>query len=100
MRVARFVRCAPPLALAALVGCADEPTAPTTIESSPGAAEATVLTFRTISAGLAHSCGLTTQNRAYCWGYNQFGQLGDGTNVNRSVPTAVAKGLAFRLISA
>ncbi|HET9274776.1 MAG TPA: hypothetical protein VFN96_01765, partial [Gemmatimonadales bacterium] len=100
MRVANLVRSALLVALPSFIGCADEPTAPTGMEPSPGAAAATVLTFRTISAGGFHSCGVTTDDRAYCWGYNQFGQLGDGTNVNRMVPTRVAGGLAFRQVSA
>ena len=36
-----------------------------------------------------HSCGLTTTGEAYCWGYNQNGELGDGSFWNRSVPVAV-----------
>jgi len=27
---------------------------------------------------------------AYCWGYNGLGQVGDGTTIDRHVPTAVA----------
>lgn len=34
------------------------------------------LTFRTISAGGDHSCGITTDSLAYCWGANDLGQLG------------------------
>jgi alpha-tubulin suppressor-like RCC1 family protein len=48
------------------------------------------LTFATVSAGGSHSCGVTTSNAVYCWGYNGNGTLGDGTTTNRLVPTAVA----------
>jgi alpha-tubulin suppressor-like RCC1 family protein len=54
------------------------------------------LTFRQLSAGgLGHTCGVTSTGRAYCWGNNQFGQLGDGTETDRSAPTPVASTLAF-----
>jgi alpha-tubulin suppressor-like RCC1 family protein len=32
---------------------------------------------------------VTTENRAFCWGNNQGGQLGDGTTTNRLTPIAV-----------
>lgn len=34
-----------------------------------------------LSAGVAHSCALLVDGTVQCWGYNQFGQLGDGTAV-------------------
>ena len=46
-------------------------------------------------AGVASNCGLTGGGVAYCWGYNQRGQLGDGTTTNATAPVAVAGGLTF-----
>jgi alpha-tubulin suppressor-like RCC1 family protein len=57
------------------------------------------LTFRTISAGRGHACGITPANKAYCWGTNSFGELGDLTSIDRPVPTAVAGNLLFESIS-
>jgi alpha-tubulin suppressor-like RCC1 family protein len=48
-----------------------------------------------MSASSAHSCGLTSGNDAYCWGWNFRGQLGDGTTANRFTPTLVVGGLEF-----
>jgi alpha-tubulin suppressor-like RCC1 family protein len=45
--------------------------------------------FSQLSAGGFHSCGVTSENRAYCWGHNFSGELGDGTREDRWVPTAV-----------
>jgi alpha-tubulin suppressor-like RCC1 family protein len=57
------------------------------------------LAFRLVSAGGAHTCGVTPGNKAYCWGWNRYGQLGDGTKDRRSRPTAVAGGMTFRGVS-
>jgi hypothetical protein len=37
-----------------------------------------------------HWCGLDTSNRAYCWGTNASGEVGDGTTTLRTVPTLIA----------
>jgi hypothetical protein len=47
------------------------------------------LSFSRIAAGLLHTCAITTDSRAYCWGYNTLGQLGDGTTDSRAEPTPV-----------
>jgi alpha-tubulin suppressor-like RCC1 family protein len=46
-----------------------------------------------VTVGGSHTCAVTTGALAMCWGYNGYGQLGDGTTVQRFVPTAVS-GLA------
>jgi alpha-tubulin suppressor-like RCC1 family protein len=58
------------------------------------------LRFSQVSAtGANHNCGVTTAGRAYCWGYNQGGQLGDGSTTTRYAPVAVRGGLEFRAVS-
>ncbi len=56
--------------------------------------------FTAVTAGGNFTCGLATDGRAYCWGGNEVGQLGDGSTTDRSVPAPVAGGLAFATISA
>jgi alpha-tubulin suppressor-like RCC1 family protein len=48
------------------------------------------VTFASISADVSKTCALDTSGQAWCWGRNNFNQIGDGTNVTRNVPTAVA----------
>ncbi len=45
--------------------------------------------FTTISAGSQFSCGVTALNELYCWGEGTTGQLGDGTGLDRPLPTKV-----------
>ena len=47
------------------------------------------LRFRSISAGIDHSCALTTDGEVYCWGANDFYQLGSGARGSTSVPLRV-----------
>jgi prepilin-type N-terminal cleavage/methylation domain-containing protein len=45
--------------------------------------------WKQISASGNHICGIASDNQAYCWGYNGFGQVGDNTTTDALVPTAV-----------
>ena len=42
--------------------------------------------FRALSAGSVHTCGISQNNEAYCWGANSNGQLGD---LSRGGPSLV-----------
>jgi Regulator of chromosome condensation (RCC1) repeat len=43
-----------------------------------------------VDAGDFHTCALKSSGRLLCWGYDGFGQLGDGgTNTERPTPTEV-----------
>lgn len=90
------------VAAVALAACRDEPpTAPTTAgPPEETVAAATTLAFVQVTQGITHSCGVTADDRAYCWGDNYFGQLGDGTTITRTRPRAVAGGLRFQAVSA
>ncbi len=58
---------------------------PTLVARGPG-----VLGYTQLSAGDVHSCGIANTGKAYCWGFNGAGQLGDGTLEQSPTPIAVA----------
>jgi len=64
----------------------------TTQRSTPVAVSTSgVLSGKTISAvalGGSHTCALA-DGAVYCWGDNSLGQIGDGTNTQRTSPVAV-----------
>jgi alpha-tubulin suppressor-like RCC1 family protein len=53
-----------------------------------------------VSAGADNTCGVTMGRAAYCWGYNNAGQLGDGATTDTTSPAAVGGGLSFAAVGA
>ena len=58
--------------------------------------------FASVSAGDRHSCGLTSDGLAYCWGINVGGELGNGSadEDSHASPEAVSGGWTFKTVSA
>ena len=58
------------------------------------------LRFTTLSAGSLYTCAVSTTDAGYCWGYNEYNALGDGSTKPATEPRAVASGHRFRSIVA
>ncbi len=56
-------------------------------------------TFKAISAGWGHTCGILTNGTAYCWGDGYFGRLGNGGTDNKKNPFPVNLSEPFKAIS-
>lgn len=57
--------------------------------------------WRDISTGWYHTCGIRTDNTAWCWGENNHGQVGNGTTgSNMLYPAAVSGGGTWMLLNA
>lgn len=57
--------------------------------------------FSSVTAGWGYTCGITMMEEAYCWGVNDFGQLGIGASGGPQIaPTRVAGGHRFSSLDA
>ena len=78
--------------LTATGGCADDPVAPVPHPSD--------VRFASVTVGLDHTCALDTGGIAYCWGSNEYGQLGAGDPAENGSFQRVRGNLRFRSLSA
>jgi alpha-tubulin suppressor-like RCC1 family protein len=51
--------------------------------------------FTDLVLGQDHSCGIRSNGETLCWGWNNYGTLGDGTFDRRGVPTTVSGSHSF-----
>ncbi len=61
----------------------------TTQRSSPVSVSNLGATATAVVTGRLHTCALLTGGTVKCWGYNTFGQLGDGTTTTPANPVSV-----------
>jgi len=52
-----------------------------------------------IAAGARHTCAIANGGALYCWGSNAYGQLGDGTTVNKYRPTLIVASGATQVVA-
>ena len=45
--------------------------------------------WKSIVAGYYHSLMINADGQLYAWGYNEYGQLGDGSNTNKNIPARI-----------
>src|SRR6185437_10359713 len=62
---------------------------PNTTEYAPVGVSGLTSGVSAIAVGVAHACALTTGGAVQCWGWNHYGQLGNGTTTDSYVPTPV-----------
>ncbi|MCX6706719.1 MAG: hypothetical protein NT001_01100, partial [Candidatus Woesearchaeota archaeon] len=62
----------------------------TTDRHTPVSVSGGITTAVSVSAGLEHTCAVLSDHTVKCWGYNDNGQLGDGTTTNSLTPVSVS----------
>lgn len=56
--------------------------------------------YISLATGGDHTCAVSEEGAAYCWGRGLDGELGTGTKQNRATPSRVAGNVAFTQITA
>ncbi|MGV3698204.1 RCC1 domain-containing protein [Flavobacterium sp.] len=51
-----------------------------------------------VDTGTAHTLGITSDGKAWSWGYNLSGQLGIGSNIDRNIPTQIGTATNWTLL--
>jgi len=61
----------------------------------------TEVNWKIVSAGELHTVAIKTDGSLWAWGYNEdYGQLGDGTNTDRYIPTRIGSDKNWKTVSA
>ena len=58
------------------------------------------IVFTNMSAGEFHACGTNAAGQGFCWGYNDYGQLGDASNVDKYAPSLISGGQVWTVLDA
>jgi len=56
--------------------------------------------WSSISTGYYHTVALQSDGSLWAWGYNYYGQLGDGSTTNKLLPTLIDNSAEWSYISA
>jgi alpha-tubulin suppressor-like RCC1 family protein len=54
-----------------------------------GAAKTTINGWRQVASSNNHTCAIAYDNKAYCWGANTYGQLGNGSKADSNIPVQI-----------
>ena len=55
--------------------------------NEPGFQEGSIFTDTTLSSGDSHTCAILDNGAVSCWGYGNYGQLGNGGTSDKTTPT-------------
>ena len=64
-----------------------DPSSPSILVTTP--LQVATDTWAKLAAGHYHTAGIKTDGTLWAWGYNVFGQLGDGTTTDRTTPVPI-----------
>lgn len=56
--------------------------------------------YTMVETGAGHTCGIQIDASLYCWGRNDYGQVGVGSTINKLVPTRVWYGGEWSVVRA
>ncbi len=75
------------------VGDTDNRENPASVITDPSDDESVLMGVDEVATGTEHSCALMLDETVRCWGWNDYGQLGDGSTTDSTTPsTSVASG--------
>ena len=53
--------------------------------------------FTSVGVGTSHACALADDGSVWCWGYNNYGQLGDSSGMTQHTPVQADFGLSHNI---